>query len=428
MSLTKTGYKPRLIDLAIEKRLSIFGAVSIEGPKWCGKTWTALNHAASVSYMTDRSQRDLARVDPKYIFKNERPQLIDEWQTVPGIWDAVRHECDSDSNKGKFLLTGSTTLLKPDDGGETVFHTGTGRIDTLRMHPMSLFESGDSDGRVGISDMLEGNVDSGYIRKVELGELAQYIVRGGWPANLDTPDPDAGIIPASYIEAVVTRDIHELSDKKRSPEKMRMLIRSLARNESSVAGVKTLIRDIEEYDSGSELILTSATFSDYLSVLDSLYMTENQPAYSLGFRSSARVGKTAKRHLADPSLAAAALDLTVDKLLNDHETFGLLFEALAERDLLIYALYHGARLYHFRDNLSGAEVDAIVEFRDGSYGAFEIKLSDGSIPEAIGSLTAFRDRAVKKPAFMCVITGHLEAVWQDPESGVFVVPLTSLKP
>lgn len=427
MGLTKADYLERLIDRKVARYLKVFGAVSIEGPKWCGKTWTALNHANSVAYMTEKSQRDLAKVDPKYIFTKKPPQLIDEWQVVPGIWDAVRHECDSDHEKGKFILTGSTTLRK-EENEEDVFHTGTGRIAPLRMNPMSLFESGESTGEASLSDMLNGQVKDGYVRPVKLEELAHYIIRGGWPENLTMADEDIGLIPESYIEAIVEKDMHERQTKKRSPARMRMLIRSLARNESTVSGVKTLVKDIEEYENGAELIESRATVSDYLNVLESLYLTADQEAFSVNYRSSARVGKSAKRHLVDPSLCCASLNLTADKLLKDHETFGLLFEALAERDLRIYADFLDGRLYHFRDNVSGDEVDAIVEFKDGRYAAFEIKLSDGSMEEALGSLKTFYDNVKKKPAYMCVIIGHCEAVMRDPDTGIFIAPLTSLKP
>ncbi len=427
MSLTKEGYKPRLIDVRIARFLRIFGAISIEGPKWCGKTWTSLNHANSVAFVTDKSVRNNAMVDPKYIFTKERPQLIDEWQVVPEIWDAVRNECDSDHAKGKFILTGSTSLKKK--RGETkVYHSGTGRIAPLRMHPMSLYESGDSTGEASIIGMLNGQIQDGYVRKVELEEIARLIIRGGWPENIDMPAEDIGVIPESYLEAVVTKDMHERQPRKRSPEKMRMLIRSLSRHESTVAGDKTLVRDIEEYENGDELIESRATVADYTGVLDSLFLIANQEAYSVHYRSSSRIGKTAKRHLVDPSLCCASLHLTIEKLLNDHETFGLLFEALVERDLRIYADFLEGHLYHFRDNASGDEVDAIVEFKDGDYAAFEIKLSDGSIQEAISSLVKFRDKAEKKPAYLCVIVGHLDTVMRDPETGVFIVPVTSLKP
>nr|MCR5082981.1 DUF4143 domain-containing protein [Parasporobacterium sp.] len=415
MSLVKEGYKQRLVDKRIEKYLKIFGAVSIEGPKWCGKTWTSLNHANSVTYLTEKSSKDMAQVDPKYIFTKDRPQLIDEWQVVPEVWDAVRHECDSDHDKGKFILTGSTSLEKTEDEGK-VYHTGTGRIATVRMQPMSLFESGDSTGEASLSLMCKGEIKDGFVRKVELDEIAHLIVRGGWPENIETERTDAGIIPKSYIESVITKDMHERQTKKRSPVKMKMLIRALSRNESTVVGDKTLVKDIEDYENGDEMIESRATIADYKKVLESLYLIADQEAYSLNYRSSKRVGKSSKRHLVDPSLCCASLNLTVEKLLNDHETLGLLFEALVERDLRIYADYLGGNLYHFRDNASGDEVDAIVEFESGEYAAFEIKLSDGSIQDAINSLAKFYENVSKKPIYMCIIVGHLESVMVDPKT------------
>ena len=427
MSLTKEGYKPRLIDSRIARYLKIFGAVLVEGPKWCGKTWTSLNHANSVSLVTEKSVRENAMVDPKYIFKKDRPQLIDEWQIVPEIWDAVRNECDKDHEKGKFILTGSTSLKKTDDE-KKIYHTGTGRIAPLLMHPMSLFESGNSSGEASLLDMLSGNIHEGFVRNVELDELAKLIIRGGWPENIEMRDEDIGVIPESYIESVVNKDMHERQTKKRSSIKMRMLLRSLSRNESSIAGDKTLVKDIEEFENEKEMIESRATVADYEGVLDSLFLIANQEAYSLQYRSSSRVGKTAKRHLVDPSLSCASLHLTVDKLLKDHETFGLMFEALVERDLRIYADYLEGHLYHFRDNTSGDVVDAIIEFKDGNYAAFEIKLSDNSIKDAINSLTVFNKNVKKKPTFMCVIVGHLNTVMRDPQTGIFIVPITSLKP
>ena len=429
MSLTKKDYKVRLIDDKIARYLKIFGAVSIEGPKWCGKTWTSLNHANSVIYMTEKGPRELAKVDPKYIFNEERPQLIDEWQLVPSIWDSVRHECDSDHDKGKFILTGSTSLIKDNEAkDEEVFHSGTGRIATMHMYPMSLYESGDSTGDVRITDMLNNTVECKYIRKVELPELAKYIIRGGWPENLDKDIEDIDVIPKSYIDSIVNNDIHERKDKKRDSNKMRMLIRSLARCESATSGNERIVKDIEEYENNIDIIESRKTVADYISVLDSLYLTSNQESFSVNYRSSKRVGKSPKRHLVDPSLACASLDLSIEKLMYDHETFGLMFESLVERDLRIYAEYLDGHLYHFRDNTSGDEVDAIIEFRDGEYAAFEIKLSDGSIDDAKKSLLKFYENVSKKPKFMCIIVGHYEAVIKDPETDIYIIPITSLKP
>ena len=427
MSLKKEDYQKRLIDDKITKYLQIFGAVSIEGAKWCGKTWTALNHANSVIYMTERNPRDLAKIDPKYIFTKERPELIDEWQLVPSIWDAVRHECDSDHNKGKFILTGSTTLNNENAEGEEVFHTGTGRIAMMKMYPMSLYESGDSTGDVSITDMINGKVECKHVKKASLPELARLIVRGGWPENVRLKK-DIDIIPKSYIDSIVNKDINERKDKKRDANKMRMLLRSLARNESSTAGNDTLVKDIEQYETKENLIESRVTIADYLSVLDDLHLISNQEAFSINYRSSKRVGKTPKRHLVDPSLSCAALGLTEEKLMDDLHTFGLMFESLVARDLRIYSEYLDGHLYHFRDNTSGEEVDAIIEFRDGSYGAIEIKLSDLGIEEAKKSLMRFYDKVEKKPKFMCIIVGHYEAIVEDKETGIYIVPITALKP
>ena len=427
MSLTEKDYKNRLIDDKISEYLKIFGAISIVGPKWCGKTWTSLNHANSVSLMTEKSQRDLAKIDPKYIFTDERPQLIDEWQLVPTIWDVVRHECDKDHNKGKFILTGSTTLTKEEEE-ENVYHSGAGRIALMNMYPMSLYESGDSTGDISITDMINGTANLKYIGKVELETIAQLLIRGGWPENINVDVKKQGIIPKSYIESVIYKDINERKDRKRDPQKMFMLLKSLSRNESSIASIDTIVKDIEEFTDNENIQSSRNTVLDYLSVLGSLYLISNQEAFSINYRSSKRIGKSPKRHLVDPSLACACLDLTVPKLMNDLNTFGLLFESLVERDLRIYGEYLDAHLFHFRDNTSGDEVDAILEFADGSYGAFEIKLSYDSIDDAKKSLTKFYNNVSKKPKFMCIIVGYFEAVIQDLETGIYIIPITSLKP
>lgn len=417
MSLEKEGYKKRLIDDKIERYLNIFGAICIQGPKGVGKTWSSLKHSKSVTYMTNKNTKELANVDVKYIFQEDKPQLIDEWQLVPSIWDEVRHECDNDTKKGKFILTGSTTLFKEEDE-EEVFHSGTGRIAMLKMHPMSLYETGESSGDVSIQDMLDGNVKCGYLRKVELQELAKYIVRGGWPANINVKDDDIDIIPKSYLDSVINIDINERKDKKRDSNKMRMIIRSLARND-------TIVKDVEEIE---DLSISRNTVSEYLSILDSLYLTANQEAFSMNYRSSKRIGKSPKRHFVDPSLAAAALDITIEKLFKDLNTFGFLFEALVQRDLRVYTEYLNGKLFHFRDNTSSDEVDSIIEFSDGEYAAIEIKLSQNGIEEAKKSLLKFKENAKRKPKFLCIILGHCEAVMQDKETGIYIVPLTALKP
>ena len=426
MSLKKEDYRERLIDDKIAKYLKIFGAICIEGPKWCGKTWTSLNHSNSVTYMTEKSSRELAKVDPKYIFTEERPQLIDEWQLVPSIWDSVRNECDMDHNKGKFILTGSTSLLKDNEENE-VYHTGTGRIASIKMYTMSLFESGDSTGDVSITDIVNNCVKEKHLKKTELPYLAKLIIRGGFPENISVQDEDIGIIPHSYLESIIDKDIHERKDKKRDSNKMRMLIRTLARNESSTASINTIIKDISDNSDIDGKIENRITVSDYLGVLQDLYLLNNIEAFSTNYRSSKRVGKTSKRHFIDPSLACASLDLSVDKLMRDLNTFGLMFESLVIRDLTIYMNYLDGRVFHFRDNSSGDEVDAILEFKDGSYGAVEIKLTEEGIESAKASLVKFYNNVEKKPLFMCIIVGHYEAIIKDPKTGIYILPITALK-
>lgn len=423
MALTEKGYKNRLIDDKLNEYLETFGAVSIEGAKWCGKTWTSLNHSESASFVTEKSVRDLATADPEYIFSEKNPQLIDEWQLVPSIWDAVRHKCDRSQKKGNFILTGSTTLKDDNE----VFHSGAGRIARLKMYPMSLYESGDSTGDVSISDMLANKVKCKFIRDVELSQIAHLIIRGGWPANIGDNIKNPRLVPKSYIDSILNKDIND-GETKRNKDKMLMLLKSLSRNETAIVGNNTIVADIEEYENGDELLTSRQTVSEYLDVLDSLYLIDNQEAYSLNYRSSKRVGKSPKRHLVDPSLACACLDLTEEKLLNDFNTFGLMFESLVERDLRIYMDYLDGHLYHFRDNSSGEEVDAILEFSDGEYAAVEIKLTYNSVDTAIKGLKKFYDNVEKKPKFMCVIVGMYQAVVQDRETGIYIIPITSLKP
>lgn len=283
-------------------------------------------------------------------------------------------------------------------------------------------------GDVSITDMLNSNVNCGYIRKVELDEIAKYIIRGGWPDNINRDVRDIDLIPKSYIESILSKDINETNGKQRDRNKMMMIMRSLARNETTLVGSKTIVKDIEDYENEQELIKSRTTILDYMDALDRLHLIENQEAFSLNYRSSNRVGKVAKRHFTDPSLACACLDLSIQKLLLDHDTFGLLFEALVERDLRVYMDYLDGKLYHFRDNASGDEVDGILEFANGDYAAVEIKLTSKGIDDGKTSLQTFYKNVKKKPKFMCIIVGHYEAVIQDPETGIYILPITALKP
>lgn len=429
MALTEDGYKERLIDKKISQYLKIFGAVSIEGPKWCGKTWTAKNHANSAVFLDDSSanfdMRAKAKMDVSLILNMEKPQLIDEWIEVPEIWDAVRHICDKDKTKGKFILTESTTLRKKEQE-EKIHHSGAGRIDRMKMYSMSLYESGDSTGEASLKKMFEGTQENTLTKKTTLDDLARYIVRGGWPSNLNIDDDLIHILPKSYLNAVLDYDISK-DGINRDINKMNMLFKSLARNESTIASNNTLIRDIEEYTSNKEYQLSRNTISDYLSVLSKLYLTENQEAYSFNLRSSDVVSKAVKRHFTDPSLACAALDITKNKLVNDIRTFGFMFETLVERDLRIYIESLGGKLYHYRNNKNGVEVDAIVELTDGNYGAIEIKLGSNEIEDAKKNLLRFTKEVKIEPKFMCIICGLWDAVLKDKETGIYIIPITALK-
>ncbi len=426
MKLTKNGYIPRLIDKSIDENLKIFGAISIEGPKWCGKTWTALNHSNSVVYLNNTvdnfKDKNLAEIDVNLILDKDKPELIDEWQEVPAVWDAVRFKCDLDDGKGKYILTGSSVPVS-----DKIRHSGAGRICKMKMYTMSLFERGDSSGDVSLADLFDGKIKNKLVDKVTLQKIAELIVRGGWPNAIDMPIEGAIKITKSYIEAVLDKDIIEIDGVHRSKQKMEMLLRSLARNESTVSSNKVLMKDVDDNVTEEDLNISRNTITNYLDVLERLHLIENQNSFTYKIRSRSNVGKNVKRHFVDPSLGCAVLNITPEKLMNDLETMGLYFEALSERDLKIYAENIGAKLYHYRENDTGVEVDAIVELSDGEYGAIEIKLGSNKIDEAVESLNRFYNLAEVKPKFMCVICGLYDAVVKRPD-GIYVFPITALKP
>ena len=425
MSLRKEEYVDRLVDKKIEDYLSIFGAVSIEGPKWCGKTWASLNHANSVVYLDEEETRQKAELSLDLILNEEKPELIDEWNLIPKIWDAIRRKCDETTKKGNYILTCSTKLTD-DEQKEKIHHSGAGRIGKINMYTMSLFESGDSTGKVSLQDMLNGTLKNQINEKVTLEQLANLIIRGGWPSNINVAEDKNNIIPKSYIDAILDKDMND--DRNRDKNKMMMLLKSLARNESTIASNSTLMKDINEIENNEERIESRITIDDYLNVLNRLHILENQNAYSENYRSPDRIGKSPKRHFTDPSLACACLDLTKEKLINDLRTFGLMFESMVERDLRIYIEYLGGKLFHFRDNVTGLEVDSILEFADGEYAAVEIKLGFRQVSEAKENLKNFYNNMLKKPKFMCVVVGYTDVIARDPETGIYIVPITSLKP
>lgn len=423
MTLKKEGYKERLIDKKIEECLKIFGAVSIVGPKYCGKTWTSLAHSKSVKYINsnDKKLYTLAQMDVNQILVGEYPILIDEWQLIPSIWDCVRRKCDEDKIKGKFILTGSATEKE-----NTIDHSGAGRICKLDMGTMSLFESGESDGYVSLNDLFKNIEFKGHLTKeLSLEDIANLIMRGGWPDNIENTPKESQLIVKSYIKDILDKDINEIDGVKRDRNKMEMLLKSLARNESSLASNETLIKDVieNEYDS-----INKETVGEYLNVLDKLHLIQNQQAFNPNVRSRENVGKTAKRHFTDPSIVCGLLNLNYDKMIQDLNTFGFLFESLVERDLRIYSNYNNGELRHFRNNVSGLEVDSIVINEEGEYGAIEIKLGSNQIEEAKTNLLKFYEKVDKKPKFMCIMCGLWNNVMKDPETGIYIIPINALKP
>lgn len=420
------NYMPRIIDSKIEEYLRTFGAVCVEGPKWCGKTWTSSYHSKSEIFIGDPAgnfqNRKLAEMSPALVLEGEKPRLIDEWQEVPPIWDAVRHHVDQSSQKGQFILTGSAT---PNHKG--ILHSGAGRIAKLRMRPMSLYESGDSSGVVSLEKLCYGELNPAMTGEVDLKKLIDLIVRGGWPGSLNIPTEQAALLPAEYLNAVIDDDVYRVDGVKRNTTKMRLLLRSLARNESTTVTNKTLKNDIKEVDDED---IDVETVKEYLDIFERLFITDNQQPFSTGVRSSVRVKQAVKRHFSDPSLACSLLKVTPTSLLGDLETLGFLFEALCERDLKVYADSFGGTLYHYQD-YQGREIDAVVELPDSKWCAFEIKLGANQIDAAAQNLLDIKnsfehDPKGKPPAVLCVLCGMANAAYQRPD-GVFVVPITALK-
>lgn len=419
-------YRPRIIDSTVEDYLQAFGAVCIEGPKWCGKTWTSAFHSKSQFLLGDPSNnfqnRSLAQLDPSMVLKGEAPRLIDEWQEVPAIWDAVRYEVDARDEQGQFILTGSSTPMR-----KGVMHSGAGRIAPIRMRTMSLWESGDSDGKVSLHDLFEGHIESQLTGEIKLESLARYIVRGGWPRSLAVPYEKAVLLPNGYINAIIDDGANRLDEIKRDSSKMIKLLKSLARNESTTVSNKVLRKDIKDVE-GEDI--SEPTIASYLDVFRRLYVVEDQPAFCPSVRSSVRVKQAGKRHLTDPSIACSLLGLNEERLIGDLKTMGFLFEALCERDLWIYANYYGGKLFHYQD-YKEKEIDAVIEMPNGEWGAFEIKLGANQIDGAAENLLSIRDKIAKDnkdkvPQFLCVLCGLSNAAYCRPD-GVYVVPITSLK-
>ena len=419
-------YKKRIADSLLQRKLAGKGAVLIEGAKWCGKTTTAEQIAASVKYMTETGMVEqnirMATLNPKLLLRGETPRLIDEWQVAPQLWDSIRFEADH-GPLGQFVLTGSSV---PADMGKVV-HSGTGRIGWLRMRPMSLWESQESTGEVSLAELFAAPEQIGAINKMEIEQVAFLTCRGGWPLAVDMEREVALDQAFDYVEAVEKRDIQKVDGVDRDPVRVHRLLRSLARNQGSQASCGTIRADLVANEADS---LSEDTIASYIKALKEIFVVEDSEAWNPNLRSKTAIRTSDTRYFTDPSIATAALGIGPQDLINDLDTFGLFFETMAVRDLRIYAEALNGKVYHFRDK-NGLECDAVVHLRDGRYGLVEIKLGgDDLIEEGAASLKDLASKIdtekMKAPAFMMVLIGVGTYAYRR-EDGVYVVPIGCLK-
>ena len=419
-------YKRRLSDTKISQILENVPAICIEGPKWCGKTWTARNNAKSAIYIGDPTNnfqnRRIAEADPESVLMGDKPRLIDEWQEVPAIWDAVRFNVDKNGSNNQYVLTGSST---PKNKG--VMHSGAGRIVRFAMDTMTLFETGDSNGEVSLLDIAQNKEISGRNREsISLDKLAKLLVRGGWPQLVNHNNEYPQLIIKSYISNIINDDMQRIDGKVRDVRKINMVLKSLSRNESTLVTNQKILQDIKTYSDES---ISVNTLEDYLDILRRLFLIDEIPAYASGLRSNIRVGKLPKRHFVDYSLPLALLDIDENKLLNDLVTYGFIFESLCLHDLKVYANVNDGKVYHYRD-YSNNEIDAILEMGDKKI-AIEIKLNSNQIDNAANNLISINKKISSKNESMgfdamCVICGMQDYAYKR-DDGVYVVPITVLK-
>lgn len=416
------NYRVRVVDGELGRRLASSGAVVIGGMKACGKTETGRQHCASeVLFDVDDNAREAAVLAPSRVLEGETPRLIDEWQTVPSIWNHIRRTIDERKAVGQFILTGSAV---PAD--DLTRHTGAGRLTRLRMRTMSLYEMGRSSGAVSLAAMFEGRIADAADPGVRLDDLALWIARGGWPGTLGLADDLAIENVRAYLEEVCRVDVQRVDETRRDPEGVLRLVESYARNVATKASLNALAADA----GGTDGALSREATRTYVQALRRLMIVEDQPAWGPHLRSRSRLRSASKRHLADPSLAAAALAATPERLLDDLRFLGLLFESLVVRDLRIYSQPLRGRVLHYRDN-TGLEVDAIVELPDRRWAAFEVKLGGAdAVDKAAESLRRFVERVDTdrsgEPVALAVVTATGYTYRRD--DGVLVLPLVSLGP
>lgn len=424
------NYKCRIMDSLLEKKLQAKGAVLIEGPKWCGKTTTAEEIAASKIMLAKPDIKEhfksLLEIDTEAALAGEAPMLIDEWQTVPKLWDAVRYTVDHRHAMGQFILTGSAV---PDKEAEKEReHSGTGRFAWLTMRPMTLFESGESNGSVSLGELFSAPEKILEKNNLKLSDIAFLICRGGWPIAVGLPEEAALEQAFDYYDAVTKEDVTKVDGVKRASERVQRLMRAYARHQGTQASVATLKEDLKNNDTTT---LDEDTITSYLDALRKIFVVEDMPAWNPNLRSKTAIRTTDTRYFVDPSIATAALGLGPADLMNDLNTMGFFFEAMCVRDLRVFAEALNGKVYHYRDK-TGLECDAVVHLRNGQYGLIEIKLGGETlIKEGAKTLTQLSDQIdttrMKSPAFKMILTATGEYAYRRPEDGIYVVPIGCLK-
>jgi len=429
------GYKTRIADQLLADLLQACGCVLVEGSKWCGKTTTAEQQAGSVAYMADPEEGprniQLAKTTPKYLLRGPAPRLIDEWQVVPPLWDAIRGEVDHRRALGQFIITGSAVPANRDQ----IVHTGTGRITTLLMRPMSLWESGDSNGSIQLSQLFNAPEQVIGENNIDIEELAYLVCRGGWPMTTLTSNRKAALKQASiYYNGVVGKgtgddsDISRADGVRRDPERTKRLLRSLSRHQGTQASLGTIYQDMLANDDST---LNEETISSYIGALKKIFTIEDMPAWCPSLRSKTAIRTSETRYFVDPSIAVAAMHVGPNDLINDLETFGLLFETLAVRDLRVYTDALAGSVFHYRDK-NNLECDAVIHLEDGRYGLVEVKLGgEDHINKGANTLLQLSSKIdttrMPAPSFMMVLVGIGKYAYRR-EDGVFVVPIGCLRP
>ena len=416
-------YIPRIIDDTLKNKLEYMGAVVIEGPKWCGKSTTAKQFSNSILELQDPDKKiqydNISDTKPSLFLEGDKPRLFDEWQMYPVIWDSIRTDIDHTGLKGQYILTGSAKPKK-----NNIMHTGTGRFAKLLMRPMSLYESGDSDGKVSLKDIIQGKEISA-ISNLELEDIINVMIRGGWPETLNIDGNNKYEVAKDYVKSLINEDVESVDGVERDKIKMDAILKSISRNISTATNKSTIIDDVVNIFSKE---ISRPTVDDYLSTLEKLFVLEYVPATNLNLRSSIQLRTSSKIELVDPSIAVASLGLKKADLINDLNFTGFIFENLCYRDLKIYAESIGAELFYYRDN-KDFEVDFILRTENGEWGAIEMKLGARQIDEAAENLKKFRTKVnIEKsgePAFLLVLTGASLSYVRD--DGVYVVSIGNLK-